>query len=123
MCIEIVVKSQRLLWIYKHDISMIPTSTFVYLFSSFLHLCLHHPQLLQLQQTLAMMSARLIVKIGQRRLAQVCLMSHRRLSASPMPFPDSEASPTKIFPEKIVRIVDEISTLTLLEVADLVLSH
>ena len=33
-----------------------------------------------------------------------------------MPFPDSEA---KAYPDKIVKIVDEISGLTLLEVADL----
>ena len=64
------------------------------------------------------MSARLLMQFAPRRAVQDCcrLKYHRFLSAQAMPFPDSEA---KAYPDKIVKIVDEISGLTLLEVADL----
>ncbi len=47
--------------------------------------------------------------------------SVRTMSAQSLPFPDSENTPTesKQYPDKIVQIVDHISQLTLLEVADL----
>ncbi len=43
------------------------------------------------------------------------------MSAQSLPLPDSENTPTesKRYPDKIVQIVDHISQLTLLEVADL----
>lgn len=64
------------------------------------------------------MSARLLMQVAPRRAVQTCcrLKHHRFFSAQAMPFPDSEA---KAYPDKIVKIVDEISGLTLLEVADL----
>ena len=68
-----------------------------------------------------MMSARL--QVAPRRAVQACcrLKHHRFLSAQAIPFPDSEATSvqSKAYPDKIVKIVDEISGLTLLEVADL----
>jgi large subunit ribosomal protein L7/L12 len=47
--------------------------------------------------------------------------SVRMMSAQSLPFPEGENTPTesKQYPEKIVQIVDHISQLTLLEVADL----
>ena len=69
------------------------------------------------------MSARLLLQVAPRRAVQACCRSsqHRFFSAQAMPFPDSEATPvqSKAYPDKIVKIVDEISGLTLLEVADL----
>ena len=47
--------------------------------------------------------------------------SVRMMSAQSLPFPENENTPTdsKRYPDKIVQIVDHISQLTLLEVADL----
>ena len=66
-----------------------------------------------------MISARLLTKAVSKPMTRV---SHFRfLSAQAMPIPDSESTPiqSKNYPLKIVKIVDEISSLTLLEVADL----
>ncbi len=45
----------------------------------------------------------------------------RMLSTEPLTFPQGENTPAenKVYPDKIVKIVDQISTLNLLEVADL----
>eukprot|EP00088_Acartia_fossae_P070984 TRINITY_DN963_c0_g1_i11.p1 TRINITY_DN963_c0_g1~~TRINITY_DN963_c0_g1_i11.p1 ORF type:complete len:206 (-),score=70.42 TRINITY_DN963_c0_g1_i11:445-1008(-) len=48
-----------------------------------------------------------------RQRAMICLSAAHRNEAMPLPSPD------KTYPPKIVKIVDEISTLNLLEVADL----
>ncbi len=70
-----------------------------------------------------MFTLRLLTRMSPRSVVQSVRVSPsvRMMSAQSLPLPDSENTPTesKRYPDKIVQIVDYISQLTLLEVADL----
>ena len=70
------------------------------------------------QKLFKMYTARLLMRLAPR---QMTLIRPRVRTMSALPFPESESTPieAKNYPEKIVKIVDDISHLTLLEVADL----
>lgn len=53
-----------------------------------------------------------------RVAAMACLVRHQRLSTEPLPKPPSDIAP-RAYPEKLHSLVDDISRLTLTEVAQL----